>query len=79
MRVTQSGLTGSAARVAFREGSLYHTASDEQLLILLATMFMTAVIVAGQLRREPVGPARIGQESAIVLGVYGLTVLLIAT
>lgn len=65
--------------IAFRGGSLYHTASGEQLLILLATMFMTAVVVAGQLRREPVGPGRIGQESAIVLAVYVLTVVLIAT
>ena len=65
--------------VAFRQGSLYHTATDEQLVILLATMFMTAVIVAGQLRREPAGPGRIGQESAIVLGVYGLVAVLIAT
>lgn len=64
--------------IAYRGGSLYHTATDEQLLILLATMFMTAVIVAGQLRREPVGPGRIGQESAIVLCVYVLTVALIA-
>ena len=64
--------------VAFRQGSLYHTATGEQLVMLLATMFMTAVIVAGQLRREPAGPGRIGQESAIVLGVYVLTVLMIA-
>jgi hypothetical protein len=40
---------------------------------------LTAVIVAGQLRREPLGPGRIGQESAIVLGIYALTVVLIAT
>jgi hypothetical protein len=63
----------------YREGSQYHTASGEQLFILLATMFMTAVIVRRTIETQAIGPGRIGQESAIVLAVNALTVVLIAT
>lgn len=64
--------------VAYRGGSLYHTATDEQLLVLFATMFMTAMIVAGLLRRERHGPGGIGLESTLVLVVYAAAALLVA-
>lgn len=55
---------------AYRGGSLYHAANGDQLFVLLTTMFMTAVIVGGQLRREREGPGNIGVESVTILVGY---------
>ena len=63
--------------IAYRGGSLFHTATDEQLLILLLTLLMTTILVAGQIRRERKGPAGIGAESVLVLGLYAVAILTI--
>lgn len=61
--------------VAWRGGSLFHVATDKQKLILLLTLLMTTVLVAGLIRRERQGPGGIGLESILVLGLYGVAAL----
>lgn len=61
----------------YRGGSLFHAASGDQLLVLLTTTLMTAILVAGQLRRERQGPGGIGLESTLLIAAYvGLMILI---
>lgn len=46
--------------IAYRGGSLFHTATGDPMLILLLTLLMTSILAAGQIRRERKGPALLG-------------------
>jgi cation:H+ antiporter len=66
-----------AADVAYRDGSIYHAVAGglgrpEQLLIAV-TVLMTAVLVAGMVRRQKQGPGGIGFESVLILLLYAGT------
>ncbi len=69
----------AAADVAYRDGSLYGHFGDDDLLLLGASMLMTAILLLGMLRRERHGFAGIGFESTMILVIYGLVVLAVAT
>ena len=62
----------SAADVAYRDGSLFHTMTGEHLLILVTAICMTAILTLGLLRREKTGPAAIGLESVAVACVFAV-------
>jgi cation:H+ antiporter len=66
------------ADISYRKGSLFHAAGSDDLFLALSAGFMTTVLLAGMLRRELRGPAKIGFESFLVLAVYVSTLLVIA-
>ncbi len=64
--------------IAYREGSIYHATSNQLLLWIALTIFMTAVLLMGQIRREEQGIGAIGFESFTILVLYlGAVVLLL--
>ncbi len=56
--------------VAYREGSIYHAITDDQLFTLALTLLLTGILLLGLLRREQTGFANIGFESVLVLLIY---------
>lgn len=62
--------------VAYRQGSLYHTARPDQLLLTVTGTFMSAIVTGGLLRRQRRGPGNIGFESVLLLAVYVVSLLL---
>ncbi|PJK27485.1 sodium:calcium antiporter [Minwuia thermotolerans] len=56
--------------VAYRPGSIYHAMAQDQRLIVLVAILMTAVLLIGMLRRERYGLANVGFESVTMLGLY---------
>lgn len=59
-------------------GSIYHAATPDSLFLTVASILMTAIVVAGLLVRQNRGPARVGFEG-VGLGIaYGATVLVLA-
>ncbi len=63
-------LFAALADVAYREGSIYHAVTSTELALTALTLLMGAVLLLGLLRRERVGPGRIGLESVMVLLLY---------
>lgn len=65
--------------LAYRDGSVYHAASQEPMFLIAATMLMTTALLMGLLRRQKRGVANIGFEGLLVLALYAgtVTVLLI--
>lgn len=70
-------LFAGAADIAYRDGSIYHSAGDAEIMILSLSIIMTSVLILGLLRREKKGFANIGFESAIVLSLYIVGAVLI--
>lgn len=66
-----------AADVSYRDGSVYAAVGTEASLVAAISIIATAVIALGLIRRERHGVANIGFESATVLGLYALTVVMI--
>ena len=62
--------------IFYRSGSIYHQIDPGHVLIIATSLLMTGVLMLGLLRREKKGPAGIGFESALVLGIYALLVAL---
>lgn len=60
----------AASDVAYRDGSIYHTMSENSQLWTTLTLLMSAVLMMGLIRREREGPGRIGMESAILTALY---------
>ena len=56
--------------IAYRDGSLYHAVSPGDLFWLAVGLAMTAVLLLGLIVRQAAGPARIGIESVLLLGIY---------
>jgi cation:H+ antiporter len=65
----------AAADVAYRDGSLFGRFADADMLLLGASMLMTTILLLGMLRRERHGFAGIGFETALMLGIYALVVV----
>ena len=61
----------------FDEGSIYTAITPADRTTALIAMLMTGVLLLGMLRREKTGPARIGFESVMVLGLYASSVALV--
>lgn len=64
--------------VAYREGSIYHAITSQQVFIISLTMLMSGIILLGLLRREKSGFANIGFESMLVLVLYVGAVVILA-
>ncbi|KUF09485.1 sodium:calcium antiporter [Pseudoponticoccus marisrubri] len=60
--------------VAYRDGSIYHAASANDLFWLATGMLMTVILLAGLILRQREGPARIGVESMLIMAVYAVAV-----
>lgn len=60
----------AAADVAYREGSIYHAMTDQQVFIIALTLLLNAILLLGLLRREKSGIGNIGFESFLVLLLY---------
>ena len=54
----------------YREGSLYHAGSQQQVFLISLTMLLTGILLLGPLRRERKGFANIGFESLLILLLY---------
>lgn len=73
----------AAADIAYLNGSLYHAAGigeSEEFLIALVIL-MNLILLLGLLSRQRSGPANMGFESVLILGLYlaGFAVLAFAT
>lgn len=62
---------------AYRDGSIYHRATDPILAMLAVAIVMSAVLVMGMIRRERHGIMNIGFESFAVLVLYAGAVALL--
>jgi len=65
--------------VAYRDGSLYHAAGPDQLLVTTAALVMTAVLLGGLLVRQRGGWLRIGFDGIALVGIYAATVATLAS
>jgi cation:H+ antiporter len=59
------------------DGSIYGSISGDNQTTALAAMVMTGVLLLGMLRRKKTGIARIGFESALVLVIYALSIVVL--
>lgn len=64
--------------IAYRDGSIYHRFSADNVYITALSILMTSVLLLGLLRRERFGPGGIGFESTLILALYGSSVLVLA-
>ncbi|OWV31799.1 cation transporter [Pacificimonas flava] len=60
----------AASDVAYQEGSIYHAIDSRTIFWFMLVLLMTAVLLMGLLRRERQGPAGIGWESVLLLGLW---------
>jgi len=67
-----------AGDVAYRGGSLYHAANDDDLFVTVSGLLMTLILIAGMLRREKQGPLGIGFEGIVLVLVYLLMAIMTA-
>jgi len=65
-------LVVAAADAAYPHGSIYHDMAPVQMMWGLVGILMTAILLLGMVRRETYGIARIGFESALILGIYAV-------
>jgi cation:H+ antiporter len=65
--------------VAYREGSIYQAFSETHRFVLAISIVMAAVLLMGLLKRERQGPAGIGFESVLILGLYGFAAWVMAS
>jgi len=65
-------LVVAAADAAYPHGSIYHDMAPVQMMWGLIGILMTAILLLGMVRRETYGIARIGFESALILGIYAV-------
>ncbi|MFA9460832.1 sodium:calcium antiporter [Thiohalorhabdus sp. Cl-TMA] len=72
-------LFAAVADMAYPEGSIYHAMSPLEPALAALTLLMAGVLVLGLLRRERVGPGRIGLESVVVLSLYLLGAFILGT
>ena len=56
--------------IAYRDGSIYHAISGQQVYLISLTVLMTGVLLLGLLRRQERGFANIGFESFLILLLY---------
>ncbi|MEU8301219.1 cation transporter [Micromonospora sp. NPDC048909] len=71
-------LTLVAGDLAYRQGSIYHTAGDDELLATTTSLFMTAVLLGGLLIRQTCGWGRLGFEGVLLLASYAAMTAVLA-
>jgi len=64
----------AASDIAYRDGSIYHSMTDEVVFWTSLTLLMSAVLIMGLIRREKRGPGMIGVESVVLLLLYAFGV-----
>jgi len=63
-----------ASDVAYRDGSIFEAATQNDLYWLATGMLMTAILLGGLILRQRNGPGRIGIESVLIMAVYACAV-----
>lgn len=71
-------LTLVAGDLAYRPGSLYHTAGHDELLTTTTSLFMTATLLGGLLIRQTCGWGRLGFEGVLLLCTYAAMTAVLA-
>nr|WP_211116434.1 hypothetical protein [Glycomyces buryatensis] len=64
--------------LAFRDGSLFHHATGDQLFLTTAALLMTAVLLGGLLVRQRRGWWRLGFDGVVLAAIYLSAVLVLA-
>jgi len=72
-------LFSSLSDVFYRDGSIYHAVSGNEQLVVALGLVMSSLLLMGLVGRERHGVARIGTESLLMLIVYALGAVLVAT
>src|SRR6056297_1297806 len=67
----------AASDIAYRTGSIYHAMPQSVVFWTALTLLMAAVLLLGLIRREKEGPAGVGVESVVLLGLYAAGVALL--
>lgn len=70
-------LVVASADAAYVHGSIYHDMDPVQMTWGLVSILMTAILLLGLVRRETYGIGRIGFESALILCVYVLALIVV--
>lgn len=63
-------LFGAVGDLAYRDGSIFHAATNREAALIALSIAMAGILVMGLLRRQERGPGRIGFESILVLALY---------
>lgn len=69
----------AAADIGYSDGSIYHAMDPLQMTWGLLAILMSAILLLGMVLREKYGIGRIGFESALILCVYVIAIILITT
>lgn len=64
--------------VAYRDGSLYHAASPDELFLTSGALVMTTVVLGGLLVRQKRGWLRLGFDGTLLVGLYSATMITLA-
>jgi cation:H+ antiporter len=67
------------ADVIFLDGSIYHAFTTSHVYIVAISILMTGMLILGLLRRERKGFAGIGFESAAILAIYAVSVVVLSS
>ncbi|PZG00774.1 sodium:calcium antiporter [Micromonospora deserti] len=67
-----------AGDLAYRHGSIYHSAGNEELLATTTSLFMTATLLGGLLIRQTCGWGRLGFEGVLLLASYAAMIAILA-
>lgn len=64
--------------IAYRGGSLFHAASQDELFLTSGALVMTAVLLGGLLVRQKRGWLKIGFDGILLIAIYASTVVVLA-
>ena len=68
----------ASADVGYPGGSIYHDITPIQMTWGLVSILMTAILLMGMVRRQRYGIGNIGFESALILTVYTVALIIVA-
>ncbi|SCL18114.1 cation:H+ antiporter [Micromonospora rhizosphaerae] len=71
-------LTLVAGDLAYRHGSIYHTAGSQELLATTTSLFMATTLLGGLLIRQTCGWGRLGFEGVLLLASYAAMTAILA-
>ncbi|RBL79187.1 cation transporter, partial [Streptomyces cavourensis] len=64
--------------IAYRGGSLFHAAGQDELFLTSGALVMTAVLLGGLLVRQQRGWLKIGFDGILLIAIYASTVVVLA-
>lgn len=70
-------LVVAAADLGYTKGSIYHDVSQVQMIWGLVSILMTAILLLGLVKRDTYGIGRIGFESAAILSIYLIALMVV--